>query len=901
MSMIRIATTASVLLAQDPGKPNQGDAQGKKPAAKKDKLPPFPKDKAKWVIRGKVKADAMLRPRVPRARETPRDALRDRGGDGIRRSEPHDARVPPAHGDDAGEVPQLARELETFYELHRVQEDRRTPGRLSGYGFPRITMRTLSIKVWWLLVAAGGASPVSGQVAPSHRAVEVRIEHGPRAPAFAGTLTLPARPGPHPAVLLVSPAGEHPRDELRRGGKHLADLAARLAKHGVASLRVDNRGVGGSRHDVWPAWDWSVSIEELTKDLAGHFDWLRKHPEIDVHRVGVLAHGDGTVPAARFAAETVRGSRRPAFVILLSASSARGTEDLARRQVASLPKDVPEAKRRKLESQLRSALEKLVEEGASKEAAAAIRECFVALGVPAAQAGAQATGFAKTFGQRWHRDYLGYRPRGMLRAVQCPALVVLAKDDERVDATTSAKTIEAAFRSALAYNAEVIQFDSGGHFLEPGDGRKVLRDEVVRAVRHFVSDATGFLVAPDLPAGVAAPPALVISDVTIVDVTAGKLQTRKTVIVRGGSIAGIFASRPHTLPDGAKEIPGKGLYLIPGLWDCHAHVSMWGPDAFARVIAHGVTTVRDMGGDLRELLAAKKRIDAGEILGPRLLLAGPFLDGDKPNDIYRRFVTNPADVAAVVTELSATGVDFFKVHSRLPTDVFAELARVAGKRGLAFGGHVPAGITPLEASDSGMVSIEHSDSFFSAMARAKDTPAPRWPQARAWWRGKEGVAAMRRIAENGTVVVPTLTTVAHFAERLGGMLKTVAPWTRDITRALHEAGVPLATGTDFARRAIGIEPGASLHGELELLVSAGLSPAAALRAATQIPARRFGGNDKGGVIAVGQNADMVLLRGDPLADIRNVRAIAGVVRQGAWLPRDRLDVLLAWARAVRDR
>ncbi len=100
-------------------------------------------------------------------------------------------------------------------------------------------------------------------------------------------------------------------------------------------------------------------------------------------------------------------------------------------------------------------------------------------------------------------------------------MVVLAKDDERVDATTSAKTIEAAFRSALAYNAEVIQFDSGGHFLEPGDGRKVLRDEVVRAVRHFVSDATGFLVAPDLPAGVAAPPALVISDVTIVDVTAG--------------------------------------------------------------------------------------------------------------------------------------------------------------------------------------------------------------------------------------------------------------------------------------------------------------------------------------------------------------------------------------------
>ena len=99
---------------------------------------------------------------------------------------------------------------------------------------------------------------------------EVRIVHAPNAPAFAGTLTTPTGSGPHPAVLLVSPAGEHPRDELRKGGRHLADLAKRLAAQGFASLRVDNRGVGGSRNEAWPAWKWSLSLAEQANDVAGH-------------------------------------------------------------------------------------------------------------------------------------------------------------------------------------------------------------------------------------------------------------------------------------------------------------------------------------------------------------------------------------------------------------------------------------------------------------------------------------------------------------------------------------------------------------------------------------------------------------------------------------------------------
>ena len=126
-----------------------------------------------------------------------------------------------------------------------------------------------------LCVLAAGVFPAPAQSQPRGGEQEVRIVHTPSAPAFAGTLAIPNGPGPHPAALLVSPAGEHARDELRRGGRHLADLAARLAEHGVASLRVDNRGIGGSA----PV-SGTTSMQEMARDALGimdHLGWDTAH------------------------------------------------------------------------------------------------------------------------------------------------------------------------------------------------------------------------------------------------------------------------------------------------------------------------------------------------------------------------------------------------------------------------------------------------------------------------------------------------------------------------------------------------------------------------------------------------------------------------------------------------
>lgn len=738
--------------------------------------------------------------------------------------------------------------------------------------------------VAWPVDSLGATSCASEARASEARASEERevaLHHAgneEEPAAFGATLVLPDGEGPHPAILLVSPAGEHPRDELRRDGAHYADLGRRLAAQGIASLRVDNRGVGASRNATWPAWSWDVSMEELAQDLAGHFDWLRRRPQVDFHRVGVLAHGDGVVPAALLAADRVPGARRPAFTILLSASGRRGTIDLTQRMAGRVPNadvDAPAI------DALQTALDQLVDEGPSEEVVAALAACLPSFGVPEAEASRQAQGFAEGNGERWHREYLGYEPSQTVREIEGPLLVLLADDDPRLDAQASEALLSDAFRGGALFQARCERLKEGGHFLEPAQEPR-LRREVVERVCRFVTEATGFEargVEDDVSVAGDPPGGFLIADVTVVDVEAGELVPHRWVHLRDGVVVSIDDGEPPTeMP--VTRVEGRGRYLIPGLWDCHAHISLWGRDALARFVRSGVTSVRDMGGDLDELRAWRSAIDRGERLGPRLLLAGPFLDGDKPNDLYRRFVLDAAQAQAAVDEVLASGADFLKVHSQLAPDVFAAIGREAERRGCRFAGHVPVGVLPTEASAAGITSIEHADTFFSSLARAPRSPAASWPEARAWWQGDEGRAALADIADNGTVVVPTLVTLDTAAERHAGLFERVAPWTLEITAALHEAGVPIAAGSDTARRLIGIVPGASLHRELELLVDAGLTPAEALRAATLVPARRFGANAQGGVIAVGAPADLVLLGGNPLQDIAQTRSVQAVFVRG---------------------
>lgn len=697
---------------------------------------------------------------------------------------------------------------------------------------------------------------------------EVRIPAAPGGPEFAGALTLPSGPGPHPAALLVSPAGEHPRDEIESGSRHFADLAARLAESGIASLRVDNRGVGGSRNAAWPAWSFDLGLEARADDVARHVAWLRSRPEIDRNRVGLVAHGDAAVAAA-IAASRDAGN---AFVVLLSPYGVRLRDALAKRQSGG---------NADVERSLGAALDAIAASGATEESIALAARAFAEAGLPPEAARAAGEDFAREFSSTWHRALLAHDPVRPIAAIESPLLVLFGSKDERLDAALHGGAVRAAVKRASLYNARVETRAGLSHFLSAADDASRFDPSVPRAIAEFACGATGFLPGFVPPPGKGpAPGDLRIANANVVDVRTGTVLENRTIDVEKGRIAAIHEGAPPEARAGVATLDAAGAHVVPGLVDAHVHLSYWGADALALCVEKGVLTVRDMGGDLAQLSSWRDRVARGEILGPRIVMAGPFVDGEKKNFQFRRFARDADEARAAVKDLLAAHVDFIKVHSRLPREAFFALANECRARGVPFSGHVPAGISPVDASDAGMACIEHADSLLSALARADDSPAPSFSQANAWWQGPDGAAAIARIEKNGTRFVPTLVGLETALPRLNDGMAPVYGWLRDLAARLHRSGIVLLAGSDFARRISGIVPGDSLLREIELLADCGLGPAEALRAATLRSAETLGLEGEIGAVEAGLAAELVLVDGNPLEDLRRLRAVRAVVTRG---------------------
>src|SRR6202162_3299675 len=177
------------------------------------------------------------------------------------------------------------------------------------------------------------------------------------------------------------------------------------------------------------------------------------------------------------------------------------------------------------------------------------------------------------------------------------------------------------------------------------------------------------------------PPQIVITHVTVINPGRSSVQPESTVVITGARITAVSNSTGFQPLKNARVIDGKGQYLIPGLWDMHVHSAFgdWFPGGRDTIlplfIANGVTGVRDMGGDIPILLAWRKQIAEGEIIGPRMIISGPMLDGYLPDGKSLRFpssipVTTPASAVAAVDLLKAQGVDFIKVQSEVSDDAY---------------------------------------------------------------------------------------------------------------------------------------------------------------------------------------------------------------------------------------
>ncbi|MER7753743.1 amidohydrolase family protein [Kitasatospora sp. NPDC097643] len=455
-----------------------------------------------------------------------------------------------------------------------------------------------------------------------------------------------------------------------------------------------------------------------------------------------------------------------------------------------------------------------------------------------------------------------------------------------------------------------------------------------------------------------ADPALALTGVTVVDATGRPPRRDMTVLIRGQRIAALGARAEVALPPGAEIIDLPGRYLIPGLVDAHVHSIPSERISPPLYLANGVTTVREMSGTPL-LHQWRDRVERGELLGPRSVIASRIIDGAPTIGDPAQFVEVATETQArqAVRQAKADGADFVKVYSRLPDDLHRVIADEARRQGIRFAGHCPDAVALSTASARGQCSVEHLYStWYDTSTREQELRARvaelkigrgdfvswlheihrlEWDAATSY-SPRKAATVFATLARNRTRIVPTLVTyrmldrpddVALSDDRLKYVPVAVAEGWRwalenlikggrtpeesaqrrallDLRLAfvgeLERARVPVLAGTDAGDLPYVI-PGFGLHDELAALVDAGFSPLRALQAATLEPARFLGLAHSIGTVEPGKTADLVVLDADPLADIRNTTRIHTVLVRGHRIgPEQRARMLADVATAAAE-
>lgn len=449
------------------------------------------------------------------------------------------------------------------------------------------------------------------------------------------------------------------------------------------------------------------------------------------------------------------------------------------------------------------------------------------------------------------------------------------------------------------------------------------------------------LLAIGLPAQERAEPqpgsVLAIRDVAVIAMTDTPPLFNANVIIRGDRIDAVGPAASTVIPPGATVVDGADKFLVPGFIEMHAHTSKTRASALGLFVANGVTTVRDMGGDHEELIGWRRDIRAGRRLGPRMVIAGPYLESrsniermrkDPPSERVEPFerlrigIGTPDEARRVIGELASRELDFLKIRTVQDQATYLALNQAANEHRLKLVGHVN-GMTPDTVLESGQDGIDHF--FYPPLAA-------RTPQER--------LQVWERFARRGVPVVPTLIVLqAGMAsiDRLRAIVDDedarieprrkylsrymIADWREQLAettaerqaafrkvwdlilrdvREMHQAGMEVLAGSDVA--VLNVYPGSSLHDEMAIFVrSLGMKSAESLDRATRRSARFLGLADSIGTIERGKIADLVLLDASPLLEISNTRKIAAVIMGGRLFDRDALQTIHREVERALDR
>jgi len=380
----------------------------------------------------------------------------------------------------------------------------------------------------------------------------------------------------------------------------------------------------------------------------------------------------------------------------------------------------------------------------------------------------------------------------------------------------------------------------------------------------------------------------------VVDVEGHESINNSAIIVENGLIKEVGKAGTIKIPANATVIHAEGKTILPGLWDMHAHFEQaeWGP----AYLAAGVTTVRDCANEFGYINAIKSAIDSHKGVGPLIIKAG-VIDGPGPAGVGIVKAATKEEAIRDVDMYKDSGFAQIKIYSSVTPGIVRVITDEAHRLGLTVTGHIPQGMTARAGVDSGMDQINHIHFVYAMMKKRPDNSADMADSA--------NVAVLDYLKAHRTVIDPTIGVYEMIFRSVKDDIRELEPnfhtlptplqvlfqnvgmpdeqaklakprmqTLMNLVKAMHDKGIPIVAGTDMGF------PGYSVPRELELYVQAGLTPMEAIQTATIVPAQVMNMDRRTGSIKVGKQADLLIVNGDPLKEIRNIRNVWMVIKEG---------------------